>query len=112
MKEVISFLKVFGDETRLRVLNILFAEDDICVCDLVNHLSIPQGSVSRHLKLLRSSNLVTVRVDSNWRYYSLNTNISKGEKELLNAVKLLCKDNKFLRKELQEFSKSKCGELL
>jgi arsenate reductase len=66
-------LTVFGacaDGTRLRVL-FLLAVRELCVCELVEILQMPQGKVSRHLALLKAAGLVLDRREGLWIYYSL-----------------------------------------
>ena len=62
--------KALSDKTRLRILNLLRA-GELCVCDLVSVLNVPQPKVSRHLAYLRKVGLVTVRKESVWCYYQL-----------------------------------------
>ena len=62
--------RAFSDATRLRILNLLRA-GEVCVCDLVETLGVPQPKVSRHLAYLRRAGLVLVRKEGLWSYYSL-----------------------------------------
>jgi DNA-binding transcriptional ArsR family regulator len=50
-------LKALGDETRLRLLESLLAQDQ-CVTELVKLLRRSQPHVSHHLRILRSAGLV------------------------------------------------------
>jgi ArsR family transcriptional regulator len=59
-----------SDRTRLRILNLL-RTGELCVCDLVDTLRIPQPKASRHLAYLRKAGLVRVRKEGLWAYYSL-----------------------------------------
>lgn len=52
-----QLLKAAGDQTRLRILNLL-ARGNICVCDLQALLGSPQPTISRHLAALRHVSLV------------------------------------------------------
>jgi ArsR family transcriptional regulator len=63
--------RAFSDRTRLRILNMLRASDELCVCDLVAVLKAPQPKVSRHLAYLRRAGLVKARKDGLWSYYTL-----------------------------------------
>lgn len=66
-------LEVFSacaDETRLRIL-LLLAERELCVCELVEVLDMPQGKVSRHLAVLKHAGLVRDRREGTWIYYAL-----------------------------------------
>ena len=50
--------RAFSDRTRLRILNLLSA-GELCVCDIVRVLDLPQPKVSRHLAYLRRAGLVS-----------------------------------------------------
>ena len=59
-----------ADATRLRIL-FLLAVRELCVCELVEILRMPQGKVSRHLTVLRNAGLVRPRREGTWMHYSL-----------------------------------------
>ena len=63
--------KTLSDPTRLRLLNLLAAEDAVCVCDLHGTLGLDQPKVSRHLAQLRRAGLVEVERDGKWMHYRL-----------------------------------------
>jgi ArsR family transcriptional regulator len=62
--------RAFSDRTRLRILHLL-VDGEVCVGNLVEILQSPQPTVSRHLAYLRKAQLVEVRKDGLWAYYSL-----------------------------------------
>jgi ArsR family transcriptional regulator len=62
--------RAFSDRTRLRILSLL-RDGELCVCDLMALLRIPQAKTSRHLGYLRSAGLVSSREQGPWSYYSL-----------------------------------------
>ena len=62
--------RAFSDRTRLRILHLL-QDGEMCVCDLVGALKVPQPTASRHLAYLRRAGLVTVRKSASWSYYTL-----------------------------------------
>ena len=76
----------FANPTRLRLLNLLAAEKEICVCDLCEVLGLLQPNVSRHLALLREAGLVEVRTDGKWKYYSLAQPSTGLHRTLLRCV--------------------------
>lgn len=47
-----AVFKGFADPTRIRILSVL-AAGELCVCDIVDVLRLPQPAVSRHLAYLR-----------------------------------------------------------
>jgi ArsR family transcriptional regulator, arsenate/arsenite/antimonite-responsive transcriptional repressor len=71
MKNILTVLKSLSDETRLRIINLLY-EKELCVCDIMEVLQIPQTKTSRHLSYLKNSGIVTVRKQAQWVYYSLS----------------------------------------
>ena len=70
MKDDLAVFKAFSDETRLRIL-FLLSERELCVCELVAVLNMPQGRISRHLSVLKHAGLVSDRRAGTWIYYSL-----------------------------------------
>jgi DNA-binding transcriptional ArsR family regulator len=56
-RQCATVLKALADETRLRILESLLAEEK-CVTDLVRELGCPQPHVSHHLRILRDSGVV------------------------------------------------------
>ncbi len=55
-----------ADPTRLRLLNILTQSGEICVCELVDALRIPQYNISRHLHILVKAGLLEGRRRGKW----------------------------------------------
>ena len=60
-----------ADDTRARIVEIL-AEDDRSVSELVELFSVSQPAISRHLRVLRESGVVTVAPNGKQRIYRLN----------------------------------------
>lgn len=71
IRDIGDFFKVFGEPTRIMILNALF-HSEMCVCDLAALLDMNQPAVSHQLKILRQARLVTYRKDGKVVYYSLN----------------------------------------
>src|ERR1700745_2714502 len=72
MLEVVAIAKALADPTRVRIVAAL-RNGELCVCALVDALSISQSSLSSHLQICRQSGVVTTRKESRWIYYSLST---------------------------------------
>jgi len=70
MKKIAQKFKALSDETRLRILALL-SVDEMCVCDLMAILDLPQSTVSRHLAYLRNAGWVEDRRQGVWMYYRL-----------------------------------------
>jgi ArsR family transcriptional regulator, arsenate/arsenite/antimonite-responsive transcriptional repressor len=65
------FLRLLADETRLRILALLGKTPDLCVCEFVAILRLPQYQISRHLGQLRRSGLLTSRREGPFVFYSV-----------------------------------------
>ncbi|MFC6235472.1 ArsR/SmtB family transcription factor [Leucobacter soli] len=67
---------VIADATRRDILRVLLDRHvqgaEISVSEIVAQLEISQPTVSKHLKVLRESELVTVREEGQHRFYSLD----------------------------------------
>lgn len=66
---------VFGrlsNETRLRCLYLAASHREVCVCEVVDALGIPQPTASKSLAALKAVGIVTDRRDGNWIRYRLN----------------------------------------
>lgn len=70
MEKLVSVLKALSDETRLRIISLLY-EKELCVCDIMEILQISQAKASRHLIYLKNSGLVKDRKYAQWVYYSI-----------------------------------------
>lgn len=68
---VVLGFKALSDPIRLQVIDLL-REQEVCVCDLSEHLNVPQSKLSFHLKTLKDANLIRSRREKRWIYYSLN----------------------------------------
>lgn len=90
---VVEVLKALSDETRLRIINLLYEKSELCVCDIIEALEITQTKASRHLSYLKNAGMVTSRRSAQWVYYSLSIDNS------MNFIHTLVFEN--LRKEKQ-----------
>jgi ArsR family transcriptional regulator len=69
-----TVFQALADGTRLRLLRLLATTaEEICLCEFVDSLGEPEYNLSRHLKLLRQSGLVSVTKEGRWVYHRLVT---------------------------------------
>lgn len=71
MKREAQILKVLADETRLRILHLI-EDGELCVCELMVVLDLPQSTVSRHLSYLKNNGWLQDRRDGVWMYYRIS----------------------------------------
>jgi hypothetical protein len=85
---LLEFFKVLGNESRLKIIGIL-ANRDCTVSELAAMLDVKEPTVSQHLSALKSLELVDVRAEGNYRYYSFNPNTLRGmNKDIFSREKL------------------------
>jgi ArsR family transcriptional regulator, arsenate/arsenite/antimonite-responsive transcriptional repressor len=90
--------RAFSDPTRLRILHLLLP-GELCVCDIVNTLRIPQPTASRHLAYLKKSGLVDSRRDGLWIHYKLATPQAAFHRKLIDCLGCCCEDVPQLAKD-------------
>ena len=83
--ELETIFRALSDRTRLRILNLLRG-GELCVCDLVEVLKVPQPTASRHLAYLRKVDLVLSRKEGLWHYYRLKSAKTKFQEKLLACI--------------------------
>lgn len=86
MQTHVNVFKSMADETRLRLLLLLKEHGELCVCDLMHALDMPQSTVSRHLAYLRRNGWLQDRRGGVWMYYSLPSPLApflQGQLELI-----------------------------
>jgi ArsR family transcriptional regulator len=81
-----ALFKAFADPTRLRILSLL-AAGELCVCDIVEILELPQPTVSRHLGALRSAGLVEVEREWKFAHYRFAEPSDAVHRNLINCVR-------------------------
>lgn len=107
MKKLINILKALSDPIRLRIINLLY-QQELCVCEIVDALSLPQSTVSRHLTVLKNAEIVEDKKQGQWVFYNLILGKDDGSfiKTLIeNELKtnsIFQKDIEMLKKRLEE----------
>ena len=86
MRELVKVYKVLSDESRLRVLSLLF-EKECCVCEVVQTLGISQSKASRILSALYDVGFLKLRKEGLWSLYSIDYDgMNEYMKEVLEAT--------------------------
>ena len=99
-----SLFRAFSDRTRLRILNLL-GGGELCVCDLIRVLGVPQAKVSRHLAYLRRAGLVRVRKEGLWHHYSLAEATGAFHAKLLECLECCFAEVPELAKDLKRLGR-------
>jgi ArsR family transcriptional regulator len=81
MRELLTFTHALADETRWRLLRLLF-DEPLCVCELADILGLPQSSASSHLQILRQAGLLESERRGKWIYYR----VARARRPLLRQL--------------------------
>ncbi len=71
INNVARTFKIFGDSTRIKILYTMF-ENEVCVQEIANKISMTQSAVSHQLSILKDARLVKSRKEGKIVYYSLD----------------------------------------
>jgi ArsR family transcriptional regulator len=75
--------KVLSHPVRLRIVELLM-DEQLSVCDLAEEMEMPQASISQHLNLLRSANVVEAERRGQKVFYSV---ISPQAYSMINCLR-------------------------
>ena len=72
MKTEAQLFKSLADETRLKILWLLMAKEELCVCDIAALLAMTESAISHQLRLLKNYRLVKYRRMGKMTYFSID----------------------------------------
>jgi ArsR family transcriptional regulator len=75
-----------SDTARLRILNLIFTNGEMCITDLERILDFTQTKTSRHLIYLKNSGILTFRKHNQWIFYSIKDEVFDIIKQILQFV--------------------------
>ena len=78
-------LKVLAEPLRWKVIELL-ADEELCVCHVVEALGVAQPLVSHHLRILRDAGLVETSRYRYWTYYRLRPDALLELGRAINAL--------------------------
>lgn len=94
-----DMLSAMGTEPRLRIMRLLLSAhpEGMIPSDMSSELEIPPSSLSHHLDKLKNENLINVRRDSKFLWYTANTDALRELLQFLYAE--CCTRNKAIKPE-------------
>jgi ArsR family transcriptional regulator len=105
MDAQVELFQALGDPTRLRLVNLLVQTGEVCVCELVDALELPQYNVSRHLQILLKAGWLEDRKVGKWVYYRVARDLEPYHRSLLRAVDQLREEREDFRRDEQRASR-------
>jgi ArsR family transcriptional regulator, arsenate/arsenite/antimonite-responsive transcriptional repressor len=106
--DVERFFQALGDNTRLRLLNLM-GEQEVCVCYFVEILGSPQPKISRHLAYLRSAGIVAARREGKWMHYRIVMPPHIGAAQILKQTLGWLKEEKAMLADRARLTKACCS---
>jgi ArsR family transcriptional regulator len=94
--------QIFGacsDPARLRILNLILANGEMCITDLEQILEFTQTKTSRHLIYLKNSGILTTRKFNQWVFYQIKDEVS----DIIQQIFQFLRRDPVLQKDQQVF---------
>jgi len=106
MADLPRMLKALGDPTRLRIVQLLNGRDELCVCEIVEALQVPQYSISRHLGVLKAAGVVADWRQGKWMHYAVDSRLSDEERGVVVAVCTRAQQEAVARRDRRRLERS------
>ena len=101
MRQISNLYKALSDQNRLRILMML-QKKSLCVCEIVDVLKLANSTVSKHLSILRNTDLIMDEKDGRWVNYRLATSQESKEIEaVMNQLNSQLRDDTIVKHDLQ-----------
>ncbi len=101
MNELTAVFQSLEEETRLRILALLMEAGELCVCDLIAILQLPQSTISRHLAHLRNAGWLQDRREGVWIYYSIVRQPGPLLQSLLPTIRYFLQQQEIVKQDLE-----------
>ncbi len=81
-----EIFKAFSEEPRIRIVNLIYSHEEMCVSDLEQILDYTQTKTSRHVSYLKNIGLLGLKKRDQWIYYYVKEEYSAVVSQLLDYV--------------------------
>ena len=105
MRNIARIVKSLEDETRLRIMALLLDAEELCVCDFMAVLQLPQSTVSRHLSHLKNAGWLSDRREGVWIHYSLAKDLSPIHRTFVSTLRTIFAANVVSVKDRERLTK-------
>lgn len=104
MEILMNLFKVLSDETRLRILILLYHKK-LCVCEIQGILEETQPKISKHLGKLRNMGFVKDERQEQFIYYYIDSD-NELLKDILEKIILNSENYTIIQKDLKNLQKA------
>ena len=99
MTQLSKLFRALADDSRLRILNLLFQAGELCVCDLESILGFTQTKVSRHMGYLTRAGLTQDRKCGKWVLYSIARPTTHEQRAIIANVRNILESHAQAKKD-------------
>lgn len=84
--KTIEMMAVLTEPTRIKILQLISSEGQMCAKDILPMFQITQPTLSHHLTLLVESEILLARKDGRFTYYSVNKSAIESIRKLIDSL--------------------------
>ncbi len=106
MRQLSIIFKALADESRLRILNLLFQSGELCVCDIQSILKFTQTKVSRHMSYLKHIGLIDDKKQGRWVLYSIAKPKTPEQEAIISSVRTIIESHVQSKKDTATLMKN------
>lgn len=81
-----QIFKASADESRLRILHLIYNNKEMCISDLERILEFTQAKTSRHLIYLKNSGMLSYRRYNHWVFYQIKEEVDEIIKQIFSFL--------------------------
>lgn len=111
---VVEFIKTFkaiSNQTRLRILNLLF-QKDLFVCEISELLDYSNSNISSHLSILERAGYIVEEKNGRWVKYRINQRTENiYSQQLLGLLNDWFKSNSFFEQDFVNIDNIDCYKI-
>jgi len=94
-----QIFKACADESRLRILFLIFENGEMCIADLEKILDFTQAKTSRHLIYLKNAGILSHKRYNHWVFYQLKDEVE----DIIGQIFQFLKKDQQLQKDLEVY---------
>lgn len=94
-----QIFKAFSDESRVRIMHLLYQNKEMCISDIEHTLEFTQTKTSRHITYLKNSGLLSYRKHDSYVFYFIKEEVYEIVHQI---IKFLEKDQQ-LKNDLEVY---------
>ncbi len=70
-----KFFKALSDESRIRILHLIYANTEMCISDVEHTLDFTQTKTSRHISYMKNAGMLSARHVDQWVFYKVKDEV-------------------------------------